>query len=217
MTTKGAVIAIVLMLGAALAGSAVLYPVLPDRVPTHWNLHGEVDHWSSKGFGCLGIPGLLLLPLVFLAVGDWLSPRQFKVGDFRFAFNYLMVILAGLFAYLHALVLAAALHPHASFARWLIGGIFLFFAWIGNLLGKTRRNFWIGIRTPWTLSSDAVWIATHRFGARVFMATGILGALAVALGADPVWCFALFLAAICVPVLYSFRLSKKLEKQQAGR
>src|SRR5262245_38423230 len=112
-------------------------------------------------------------------------------------------------------MLAAALHPDRSLARWMIAGLFLFFAWVGNLLGKTRRNFWIGIRTPWTLSSDAVWIATHRLGARIFVVAGILGAVAVALGASPVWCFALFLAALCIPVVYSFRMSKKLEKLQS--
>ena len=214
MTTKGTVIAILVLLGAALAGSAVFYSSLPERMPTHWNIHGEVDGWSSRAFGCLVGPALLLLPLLFLAVGDWLSPKHFKVGDFRSTFNYLMVILAVFLAYLHALVLTAALHPQRSFARWLIVGMFLFFAWLGNLLGKTRRNFWIGIRTPWTLASDPVWIATHRFGGRVFVVAGILGAAAVALGAPPVWCFALFFAAICMPVLYSFRLSKKLEKLQ---
>ena len=214
MTTKWALIAILALLGAALAGSAVFYSSLADRIPTHWNFHGEVDRWSSRVSGCLIGPGLLLLPLLFLLAGDWLSPKHFKVGDFRSTFNYLMVILAVFFVYLHALVLAAALHPQRSIARWLIVGMFLFFAWLGNLLGKTRRNFWIGIRTPWTLASDAVWIATHRFGARVFVVGGVLGAAAVALGARPVWCFALFLAAICLPVLYSFRLSKKLEKLQ---
>lgn len=214
MTTKTAVIVVLALIGTALAASLALYPSLPERMPTHWNIHGEVNGWSGKPFACLALPGVMLLFLLFILAGDWLSPTHFKVGAFRSAFNYLLVIVAALMFYIHALALAAALYPNHFYGRWMVGGMFLFFAWFGNMLGKTRRNFWIGIRTPWTLASDAVWIATHRLGARVFMALGILGAVAIAVGISPLWCFALVVAGICIPVFYSFWLSKKLEKQE---
>ena len=215
MSTRTAAILVLAVTGAALAASVIFYPSLPERVPTHFNLHGEPDGWSGKTSASLALPGLVALPLLLMLLGDWLSPDHFKVGAFRPSFNYLMVILAVLLAYMHAIVLAAALHPERSYVRWMIGGIFLFFAWVGNLLGKTRRNFWIGIRTPWALASDAVWIGTHRLGGRIFMGVGLLGAAAIALGVSPVWCLAAFAAALCIPVFYSFWLSKKLEKQGA--
>ena len=214
MSTKIAAILVLVLAGSALAASVILYPSLPARVPTHWNLQGEVDGWSGKLFSSLFLPGLVAVPLLFILVGDWLSPERFKVDPFRSSFNYLMVIVAALLAYLHALALAAALHPERTYGRWIVAGIFLFLAWIGNLLGKTRRNFWVGIRTPWALASDAVWIGTHRLAGRIFMVVGLLGAAAAALGVSPAWCFAALLAGICVPVFYSFWLSKKLENQR---
>jgi uncharacterized membrane protein len=214
VTTKTAVIVSLVLLGAMLAASGLLYPSLPERVPTHWSMNGQVDGWSGKLFGCLALPGLMMVPLLLILAGDWISPAHFKVSAFRSAFNYLMVIIAALLVFIHALALAAALHPDHAYGRWMVGGIFLFIAWLGNLLGKTRRNFWIGIRTPWALASDSVWIATHRLGGRVFMALGIIGAVAIALGAPPAWCLALLFAGICIPVFYSFWLSKKLEKHE---
>ncbi len=214
MRTKTAAVVVLALFGAALTASLILYPSLPARMPTHWNTHGQVDGWSGKPFASLALPGFTLISLFFILAGDWLSPAHFKVGAFRASFNYLMVIVASLMLYIHAVALVAALHPNHSYGRWMMGGVFLSFAWLGNLLGKTRRNFWIGIRTPWTLASDAVWIATHRLGARVFMAVGIICAVASALGVSLVWCLALLLAGICFPVFYSLWLSKKLERPE---
>ncbi len=213
MSTRTASIVILVLFGVGLGVSLIVYPSLPDRVPTHWNLHGEVNGWSGKSFGLLGLPVGSLLFLFFTLAGEWLSPAHFKVSAFRSAFNYLMVICAALMLYIHFLVLSSALQPQRSYARWMIGGLFLFFAWLGNMLGKTRRNFWIGIRTPWTLASDAVWIATHRLGARVFMAVGILGALGAFLRFPFYLDAALLGIAFLVPVLYSLWLSKKLERE----
>ncbi len=211
MSTRAASIVILGLCAAGLGASLIFYPSLPDRIPTHWNMSGEVNGWSGKSFGLFALPAGTLLSLFFILAGEWLSPVNFKVSAFRSAFNYLMVICASLMLYIHALVIASALQPQRSYGRWMVGGMFLFLAWLGNMLGKTRRNFWIGIRTPWTLASDAVWIATHRLGARVFMAAGILGALGAILGL-PVFVDAILIGiAVLVPVLYSLWLSKKLE------
>jgi uncharacterized membrane protein len=202
------------MFAVALAASLIVYPSLPARMPNHRHMSGEIDGWSGKPFGSLALPGLMLIFLLFLLAGDWLSPVHFKVNAFRSAFNYLMVIIVALMLYIHTLALTAALRPNHFYGRWMVGGVFLFFAWLGNMLGKTRRNLWIGIRTPWMLASDPVWIATHRLGARIFMAVGIFGAIAIAFGASPAWSPVLLLAGMAIPVLYSLWLGKKLELQR---
>jgi uncharacterized membrane protein len=211
MTTRTAAIVVLVLFGAAVGTSLVLYSSLPARIPIHWNLRGEVNGWAGKPFGSLALPGGTLIFLFFILAGEWLSPVHFKVSAFRSAFNYLMVICAALMAYIHALTLIAALHSNYFYGRWMIGGLFLFFAWVGNMLGKTRRNFWIGIRTPWTLASDAVWIATHRLGARVFMVVGIIGAICAVFEAPVYMYLALLVIAVLVPVGYSLMASKKLE------
>jgi uncharacterized membrane protein len=216
MNTKIALIVVILLLAGALGASLALYSALPDRMPTHWNLRGQVDGWGAKSFAAFLLPGVMLLLLLLLVGGEWISPVNFKIEPFRSSYNYLMVICAALMGFLHALILLAGLDPARDLGRWMVGGFFLFFAWLGNLLGKTRRNFWIGIRTPWTLASDAVWNATHRLGARILYGVGLAGALLVAAGLSLVFCFCLLMAGLLVPVVYSFWLSKKLERESTS-
>jgi uncharacterized membrane protein len=95
----------------------------------------------------------------------------------------------------------------------LVAGIFPFFALLGNQLGKVRRNFWMGVRTPWTLASEAVWTQTHRVAAWVFVAVGIIGFIAAIADVSLVFCFGLLMAAALIPVVYSLILYKRLERE----
>jgi hypothetical protein len=101
------------------------------------------------------------------------------------------------------------------FMRVFLGGICLFFALIGNVMGKVRRNFWMGVRTPWTLASEPVWNQTHRLAAWLFVAAGLVGfVLVMLLPPDVVWVALLVLIpAGLVPVVYSLVLYKRLERQ----
>jgi uncharacterized membrane protein len=213
MTTRSAVLAAALLTLAALVYTLVLYPSLPERIPTHWNWQGEVDGWTRKGVGVFLPTGLMVLFLGLLFALPWLSPRPFGVETFRETFNYVMVATIALFAFLQWVTLQAALHPERAMGRVLIAGLFLFFALLGNVLGKVRRNFWIGVRTPWTLANDAVWIATHRLAARLFVALGLLGALLVLLGAPVGLALVLLLIVAFVPVIYSLVLYKRMERE----
>jgi uncharacterized membrane protein len=114
--------------------------------------------------------------------------------------------------YMHLVVLAGSLGAIAT-ERWLFAGLFLTFALIGNVLGRVRRNFWMGVRTPWTLASDAVWIPTHRLAAWLFVAFGLAGFVATLLGVSLLWCLAGLAVVVLVPVAYSLVLYKRLEKQ----
>lgn len=212
MNTRLAVLIGLALAALAFAGTAWIYPSLPERIPTHWNLHGEVDEWGSRFPAAFFGPIAMLLFTLLLVVLPRVSPERFRVDAFRDTFNYVMVAVIALFALTHGITLDAARHPDALRARWLVAGIFLFFAVIGNVLGKVRRNFWMGVRTPWTLASDHVWVATHRLAARIFVAAGVGGAAAILLGAPFVAGFALLMVAVAVPALYSLVLSKRIER-----
>lgn len=213
MTTRWMALWSVLLMVGLLVYSLWLYPSLPDRVPTHWNWKGEVDGWSSKQVGAFLLPGITaVLWLVLLAL-PWLSPQGFKIEPFRATYNLIVVLVLALMAYIHVVILQAALHPRLDVPRALVGGVFLLFGGIGLLLGRVKRNFWLGIRTPWTLASDVVWERTHRFGARLYTLAGFLGALAVWLGMSPAVCLVLFLVLVFVPVVYSLVLYKRMESR----
>ena len=98
--------------------------------------------------------------------------------------------------------------------RAMIGGMFLFFALLGNVMGKVRKNFYIGIRVPWTLASDRVWNDTHRLAAWLMVAGGILGFLLV-ISVPFAWLIGVMLVTFLIPVVYSFVHYKALERRGA--
>jgi uncharacterized membrane protein len=163
------------------------------------------------------LPGAMALLCALTLALPWLSPRHFEVTTFRSTYGYVMMLVVALLGYLHVAFLFGAMQPAENktiFMRFLLGGICLFFALMGNVMGKVRRNFWMGVRTPWTLASDTVWNQTHRLAAWMIVAAGLLGlALIMVLPADYAW-LALFLIlpAGLVPIIYSLVLYKRLER-----
>lgn len=213
MKTRTMLLCGVLLIAAMVAYSLWLYPSLPERIPTHWNWKGEVDGWSSRSFGSFFLPGMSAGLFLFFLALPWLSPKGFKLEPFLSTYNLIVVLVLALMAYIHIVTLQAALHPRLDVSRALIGGVFLLFGGIGLLLSRVKRNFWVGVRTPWTLASETVWDKTHHLSARLYFATGILGAVAVWLGVPAAVCFGLFMVIVFVPVVYSLVLYKQLEKQ----
>jgi immunity protein, SdpI family len=198
---------------AVLAGTLVAYPQLPAILPMHWDAHGQVNGWGPKWWLFLTGPGSIALIVLTFSALPWLSPKKFEVDSFRATYLYLMMTLVALLAYVHLLVLAADLGVALDMTRAIAGGICLLIALMGNVLGKVRRNFFIGVRTPWTIASEQVWNATHRFAAKTFVAGGVFGLLAVLLRA-PFWVpMATILIAALSPVIYSLVFYKQLERQ----
>jgi uncharacterized membrane protein len=202
--------------GASVAGYYGFHDRLPEKVPIHWNIRGEADGFVPRD-GALGY--LLILPGVMAGVTllgwvlPWLSPRGFDLDRFRDTFCYIIALVVAMFGYLHLVTLVAGFGLTFDLNRVLLGGMFLFLALLGNVLGKVQRNFFVGVRTPWTLASETVWIRTHRLAAWLFTAGGLLAALAILIGLHPLVAFVLFGVAALTPVVYSLWLYKKLEKE----
>jgi len=203
----------VLLTAAVLVASVVLYPHLPPRVPTHWNLHGQGDGYGAKWWAAFFGPGIMAATLVLFWLLPWLSPRHFEVDTFRSTCLYIMLVLLVLFGYIHALALSAAVARPLDVGRAIVGGVFLFIALLGNVLGKVQRNFYIGVRTPWTLANERVWNATHRFAAKVFVLAGMLGFLLAVAGGWIVVAFIILTAGLLTPVVYSLVYYKRLERR----
>jgi uncharacterized membrane protein len=198
---------------AAFAGTVVAYPQLPAVVPLHWDAHGNVNGWGPKWSLFLYGPGLMALFVLLFSALPWLSPKKFEVDSFRATYLYIMMTLVALLAYIHLLVLGAALGVALDMTRAIMGGVCLLIALMGNVLGKVRRNFYIGVRTPWTIANEQVWNATHRFAAKTFFAGGVVGLLAVILRA-PLWApMSTILIGALSPVIYSLLFYKRLERQ----
>jgi uncharacterized membrane protein len=189
-------------------------------IPTHWNLKGEVDGYGSKALSTVLMPATMLGMIVLFWFLPALSPKNFEVDTFRTTYLYIMVLTTGLFAYLHGVILFATCQKvyagkDIDMGRAILGGMFLFFALAGNVMGKVRRNFYIGVRLPWTLASDRVWNDTHRLAAWTMVAGSLVGFLLVAAGLNILVAFGVLLVSILVPCVYSFVHYKQLERRGA--
>lgn len=201
------------LIAAVLAATAVAYPYLPNIIPMHWDAHGNVNGWGAKWTLLVIDPGGMVGILLIFSALPWLSPKHFEVDSFRSTYLYIMVVVLAMLVYIHALILAASLSWLVDISRAVEGGVCLLLALMGNVLGKVRRNFFVGIRTPWTIANEQVWNATHRFGARTFFAGGLLGLLGVIVKA-PFWLpITAILIAALAPVIYSLVFYKQLERQ----
>jgi uncharacterized membrane protein len=197
------------------------YADLPEQVPVHWDGNFNPDGWVPKQDV---VRAFFILPLVMAGLCGltvllpWLSPKRFEVTSFRGTYGYVMMLVVAILGYLHVGMLWGAMQPpenNTAFMRFFLGGLCLFFALMGNVMGKVRRNFWMGVRTPWTLASERVWNQTHRLAAWLFVAGGLLGfALAMVLPASAAWVLLLILVPVgLVPVVYSLVLYKRLERE----
>lgn len=195
----------------ALLLSAWLYPSLPEQIPTHWNMRGEIDGFGPKQVMAWALPLIAIGIVGFMSLLPWLSPRGFQVDLHSRAFAVLLVALTALFVYIHTLSLVAALWPGLSVDRALVAGVLLFLAAIGSTFAGIRRNFFIGVRVPWTIASERVWDDTHRLAARIWVGGGLLGALLAAAG-QTVGAFLLVVLMALVPIVYSFVRYKRLER-----
>jgi uncharacterized membrane protein len=211
-----------LAFGASLYVYANRSELLEQKVPTHWGIDGQPDKFTPRDrilLPLMMLPGAMTLVVAMTIVLPWISPRQFGVEEFRGTFDYLMTLVVGLMAYMDAVMLTSFVHSDLvgdgtlDVSRLFVAGIFPFFALLGNQLGKVRRNFWMGVRTPWTLASEAVWTQTHRLAAWTFVAVGVAGFVATLANVPLILCIALLAFGGLIPAVYSLLLYKRLERE----
>jgi len=191
-----------------------VYSSLPNIIPTHWGADGKVNGYGSRNTIFIMPVTTIGMTLLLLAL-PWMSPKNFSIETFRYTYNYIMLIVTAMMGYLSFVIIHMTLHPQWNYTKPMIGGMLLFLGLLGNSLGKVKRNFFMGIRTPWTLANDQVWVATHRLGARLMTLAGFGGALAVWLGAPVLPIFFIFIALSLYPIIYSLLLYKRLERSGA--
>jgi uncharacterized membrane protein len=194
-----------------LAATALVVKDLPATIPTHWDAAGQVNGHGPRGTLFLQ-PAIIALLVLLWPVLPSVSPDKFRVEGFSDTWWFSGMVVVGLLAYIQAVLLTVVAHGALDLGRALFGGIGIAFVLLGNVLGKVKRNFWLGVRTPWTLASDRVWYATHRLAAKTMVAGGLL-VLAVTLAGLPGYvATAALLAGALVPVVYSLVYYKRLER-----
>ncbi|GIK08133.1 MAG: hypothetical protein JETCAE02_01230 [Anaerolineaceae bacterium] len=210
MSTKTSVIVSLCLVAVMLFAGVVLYARLPDPMPSHWNAAGEVDGYMSKFWGVFLVPIMTIVLLPLFLVIPQIDPLKANIAKFLGIFNGFIVAFTAYMFLVFGLILAAALGYQFNMTYALLPIVGLLFVGVGYMTGKAKRNFFIGIRTPWTLSSETVWDATHKLGAKLFMLAGAITIVSAFLGEAGVWLMlAALLAAAFVPIVYSYILWRR--------
>jgi uncharacterized membrane protein len=210
MSTKAATITSVALVVISFLIALALYPIMPDPMPSHWNAAGEIDGYMSKFWGMFLMPlvslGMLLL---FIAIPR-IDPLKANIAQFIESYNVMMVLLIAYMLYVYALTLFAAMGYQFNMTTMLIPAMGILFIVIGFLIGKAKRNFFVGIRTPWTLSSDTVWAKTHALGKWTFIGSGVACIVSAFMGEFGFWLMMIsFMATALIPIVYSYILWKR--------
>lgn len=158
--------------------SIYFYPLLPEKIPSHWNASGKVDSYSNKNLALFIIPAITLLVVLLFAVLPKIDPLKKNYAAFMPYFKGFILIFVAFMFYLHALTIVAGLDFAIKMNYWLMPAISALFLYSALLLKKAKRNWFVGIKTPWTLSSDSVWEKTHALGSKLFVLFAILFLLA---------------------------------------
>ena len=196
---------------AAVGVAAFLYPGLPDAVPSHWNIHGEVDGYVSKPWGVIILPLAAILVFIVMRLIPVISPKGYRTESFANVMHTFQVTLVGFTSLVAILVLLAASGMDVPMNESIFAALGVMFMVFGNYLGKTRKNFFLGIRTPWTLASDEVWARTHRLAGRLFMLHGLIMFSGVFFDVPVELLLGMIGVIVLVPVVYSYVVYRRIE------
>lgn len=201
---KTLILTSVLILMPMLVGF-LLWDRLPAEMATHFNAQGEADGWSSKLFAVAGLPFFLLAVHWICFWGTSNDPKREKISDKVFGLvlwvcPIVSIMMMGA-TYMYSLGMPVDIT--------MIGKLFcaVVFLVVGNYLPKSRQNYTVGIKIPWTLADENNWNRTHRFGGKMFMAMGLVFFLDIFLKTNWLIVVAMILAAV-VPMVYSFAIFK---------
>lgn len=172
---------------AVMALAVFLYPQLPDQIPSHWNISGDIDAWASKNFAVFFFPALIIAVYALMSGLVYLDPMRKNIESFSFLYFWMKTGLVLFLSFIYAITLLVGMGYEINVARMIILGIAALFLLFGLVMPGVKRNYMVGIRLPWTLHSEKVWDKTHNLGGKLFIALGIIMA-----------------AAYFLPVIYSF-------------
>lgn len=189
------------------------YPYLPEKVPMHWNIDGEVDSYQPKAEAVWFMPVLIAVMWAMFQILPKLDPKRKNYAAFSAEWEVLQLAFLSFSVYLQAVIVYASLNPSVKSGPLMFLGMGAMFITIGKIMPKIKQNYFVGIRLPWTIANEDNWKKTHTFGGMCFMAAGILfltGAMGGLLPAKAF--FGLLMLTIAMPVAYSFWLFNRAKK-----
>lgn len=209
---KLSIIILILTIFSFLIG-IYFYPKMPERMASHWNQYGEVDGYSNKFWGTFLIPFILLFMLFLYLIIPKIDPLKNNILKFINYYDTFFLIFFLFLITVYLFMLFWNINIKINPNRFFPVGLGVLFIYVGVLLKYAQRNWFVGIRTPWTLSNDYVWQKTHLLGSKLFVIAGIVSLFgffflkySYLFVLIPIISFSLFLT------IYSYFLYQKVEK-----
>jgi uncharacterized membrane protein len=194
------------LIAVAIAASFFFYAHFPERVITHWGFNGEPNGWSGRGFAAFFLPVLLIGMYLLFVFLPMLDPKKERYAEFAKVYGVFRNFLLLIMTVIYFIASLNNIGYNLDVGIWTSAAVGFLFVVLGNYLGKIKPNWFVGIRTPWTMSSEIVWNKTHRFGGKAFMICGVI--MAITGFAPLAWRLPLFLAATIIlvfaTVIYSY-------------
>lgn len=187
-----------------LAVSLLFYPVLPATIATHWGMKGEANGFSGKGFGLFFMPIFSFILYLFLNWIPRIDPKKKNIEEFKTTYESFLIMFFLFLFYLHFLTILWNLGMKVSFNQALAPAMSVLFYSVGILIEKAKMNYFIGIRTPWTLANEEVWDETHQRGGIAFKVLAIISFLGFFFPDYYIW---ILLGAVLIASVYTVVLS----------
>lgn len=206
---------LLLIIAATFLAAFLVYPHMPEQVPIHWNIHGEVDDYASRLFGTFFLPLLNLAMYVLFIFLPKLDPKRANYIKFDSSYLTIRYALHFFFALMFGITAAASLGYPVSVDRWIPAGIAVMFIVLGNVMGRVRHNYFVGFKFPWTLANEEVWRRTHLFGGKLMVIGGFAALLGVIFTRGSA-SFLVIMAGLLVPTvittIYSYLIYKQITR-----
>ncbi|MEM4272604.1 MAG: SdpI family protein [Candidatus Bilamarchaeaceae archaeon] len=208
----------ILLIVASFAAGAYFYPSMPNFMASHWNGEGKADGYMEKEIALFLLPAATLAIAGFLYLVPKIDPLRENIEKFRRQYDGFIFLFVLFLTYVYFLQIAWSLGISFDMNRMMVPGLGVLFIYIGMLCGDCRQNWFVGVRTPWTMSSERVWKKTHSLAEKLFLGIGALWIVVglVFPGFSPFMIAAAILAAISLFAYSYFEFqNEKKEKENA--
>jgi uncharacterized membrane protein len=205
-------VAIAVLLLVFLAG-IYFYPQLPQQVASHWNASGQVNGYMDKTWAVFLLPALAAVIYVLMTFLPYIMPSKDAILKFKHYFTIKLSMVLFLSAlYIYTLLYSLGFIISMNLVMPLLLGALMIV--IGYSIRNVSHNYFVGIRTPWTLADKTVWKKTHEFGSKTFMIAGVACMLSIITGSNAFWVsISSIIIGALAPVLYSYFEFKRLKKK----
>jgi len=199
-----------LIIGFMFAIGIYFYNDLPNMMPVHWDIEGQPDKFMLKENAIILFPVITFFIAILFPIIKSIDPRKVKYEQFAKTWEIIQYILILFFAYIYFVSIYMTLNPEASINTFMLWGVWILFILLGNYMWKIRSNYFVWIKTPWTIEDEEVWNKTHRFGWWMFILWWFMMMIAAFF---PAFTKLFFIWAIVMtwlfPVIYSYIIYRK--------